>query len=204
MTLSGVRVSAVALVLGVCLAGTVDAFGNYARGEAFVPLSGGLPSLGLRLTRGGAASCMMMASKKERVAGIRMDRKDGGGGKISKPGQGGGINKPGAAPGAGGGEGERERGGAGVAVLTKPPELDKVRPHPACMASDRNSLWPDGPLASKWSTRRMKHPDGARKNTGPPIQSCNACLVFFIFHKKWMQDGCTCRSERAVKQQHCA
>lgn len=60
-------------------------------------------------------------------AAIRMDRKDGGADKISKPG----TSKPGGAPGkgaGGGGAGERESegGGAGVAVLTKPPDVDKV------------------------------------------------------------------------------
>ena len=55
-----------------------------------------------------------------------MDRKDGGAGKVSKPGGGGGVgNKP--TPGGAGGAGEQERGGAGVAVLTKPPDVDKVR-----------------------------------------------------------------------------
>ena len=59
-------------------------------------------------------------------ASIRMDRKDGGAGKVSKPGGGGGL---GGGPGQGAGDGgamDQERGGAGVAVLTKPPDVDKV------------------------------------------------------------------------------
>ena len=59
-------------------------------------------------------------------AALRMGREDGGAGKISKPGTGGGVgNKPGQGAGDGG-AGEREGGGAGVAVLTKPPDVDKV------------------------------------------------------------------------------
>jgi hypothetical protein len=55
-----------------------------------------------------------------------MGREDGGADKISRPGTGGGVgNKPGQGAGEGG-AGERESGGAGVAVLTKPPDLDKV------------------------------------------------------------------------------
>ena len=62
--------------------------------------------------------------------GLRMAREDGGAGKIpSKPGTGVG-NKPGQGAGDGG-AGEKERGGAGVAVLTKPPDVDKVWPR-AC------------------------------------------------------------------------
>jgi len=62
--------------------------------------------------------------------GQRMAREDGGAGKIpSKPGTGVG-NKPGQGAGDGG-AGEKERGGAGVAVLTKPPDVDKVWPR-AC------------------------------------------------------------------------
>jgi hypothetical protein len=74
-------------------------------------------------------------------AEIRMDRKDGGADKISKPG----TSKPGGAPGkgaGGGGAGERESegGGAGVAVLTKPPDVDKVNLSP-CYAP----CWPFAP-----------------------------------------------------------
>jgi hypothetical protein len=59
-------------------------------------------------------------------AALRMGREDGGADKISRPGTGGGVgNKPGQGAGEGG-AGERESGGAGVAVLTKPPDLDKV------------------------------------------------------------------------------
>jgi hypothetical protein len=72
-------------------------------------------------------------------AAIRMDRKDGGADKISKPG----TSKPGGAPGkgaGGGGAGERESegGGAGVAVLTKPPDVDKVSLSP-------RACWPFAP-----------------------------------------------------------
>jgi hypothetical protein len=61
------------------------------------------------------------------VGTVRMGREDGGAGKINKPSTG----KP-VGPGGGGGvtpgdgSGESERGGAGVAVLTKPPDVDKV------------------------------------------------------------------------------
>lgn len=74
----------------------------------------------------GSASCSSSRRPVLRAASWRMDRKDGGAGKVSKPGGGGGVgNKP--TPGGAGGAGEQERGGAGVAVLTKPPEVDKVR-----------------------------------------------------------------------------
>jgi len=66
--------------------------------------------------------------------GLRMAREDGGAGKIpSKPGTGVG-NKPGQGAGDGG-AGEQERGGAGVAVLTKPPDVDKVWPRPLLHAT---------------------------------------------------------------------
>ncbi len=58
---------------------------------------------------------------------LRMDRKDGGADKISRPTGPGKIGNPNTPGGAGaGGERESEKGGAGVAVLTKPPETDKV------------------------------------------------------------------------------
>lgn len=82
--------------------------------------------MGLRFSKEGAAPCLAL-SMKSRSSGIKMDRKDGGSKRIGNPGKGGGVGNPGAAPGGGGdGAGERERGGAGVAVLTKPPDLDKV------------------------------------------------------------------------------
>ena len=65
------------------------------------------------------------------VGALRMAREDGGADKINKPGQGKPVG-PGQGGGVGpneGGGGEQERqGGAGVAVLTKPPDLDKVPP----------------------------------------------------------------------------
>ena len=125
----GTWAAALALSAGViCIAsGAVEAFGNdRGRSTAFAPLSAGLPSLGLRFSKEGAASCLAL-SMKSRSSGIKMDRKDGGSKRIGNPGKGGGVGNPGAAPGGGGdGAGERERGGAGVAVLTKPPDLDKV------------------------------------------------------------------------------
>ena len=58
---------------------------------------------------------------------LKMDRKDGGADKISRPTGPGKIGNPNTGGGAGaGGERESEKGGAGVAVLTKPPETDKV------------------------------------------------------------------------------
>ncbi len=57
---------------------------------------------------------------------IRMDRKDGGATKISKPSGPGKVGNPNTGGGGAGGERESEKGGAGVAVLTKPPETDKV------------------------------------------------------------------------------
>jgi hypothetical protein len=62
-----------------------------------------------------------------RASAWRMDRKDGGAGKIpSKPGGGGGVgDKPGQGAGDGGAA-EKDGRGAGVAVLTKPPDVDKV------------------------------------------------------------------------------
>ena len=71
--------------------------------------------------------------------GLRMAREDGGAGKIpSKPGTGVG-NKPGQGAGDGG-AGEQERGGAGVAVLTKPPDVDKVWPRPLLHATSIRHL----------------------------------------------------------------
>ena len=56
-----------------------------------------------------------------------MDRKDGGADKIARPTGPGKIGNPNTPGGAGaGGERESEKGGAGVAVLTKPPETDKA------------------------------------------------------------------------------
>ena len=57
---------------------------------------------------------------------LRMDRKDGGSEKISRPSGPGKIGNPNTPGGAGVGDREAEKGGAGVAVLTKPPETDKV------------------------------------------------------------------------------
>mmetsp|Transcript_14356 Transcript_14356/g.22273 ORF Transcript_14356/g.22273 Transcript_14356/m.22273 type:complete len:202 (-) Transcript_14356:989-1594(-) len=65
---------------------------------------------------------------------VRMAREDGGAGKI-KPGGGGG----------GGGVGkdgmEGERGGAGVAVLTKPPDVDKVNDFEKKESVDKEPIW---------------------------------------------------------------
>ena len=77
--------------------------------------------------RAGALASTCEARRPAMRAALRMGREDGGADKISRPGTGGGVgNKP--VQGAGdGGAGERESGGAGVAVLTKPPDVDKVR-----------------------------------------------------------------------------
>lgn len=91
------------------------------------------PTVGAQCRRGlvGANACSV---RPLRAMQLRMGREDGGAGKISKPGGGSGVgNKPGQGAGDGG-AGEGERGGAGVAVLTKPPDVDKVM-HllPACV-----------------------------------------------------------------------
>jgi hypothetical protein len=82
------------------------------------------------------------------VGAVRMGREDGGADKINKPGTG----KP-VGPGGGGGvtpgdgSGESERGGAGVAVLTKPPDVDKVPPfasrvrHTQCRIQCSDCYW---------------------------------------------------------------
>lgn len=75
----------------------------------------------------GASMCPAQGGRRPLGLALRMAREDGGAGKIpSKPGTGVG-NKPGQGAGEGG-AGEQERGGAGVAVLTKPPDVDKVCP----------------------------------------------------------------------------
>ena len=74
---------------------------------------------------------LCMSSSQQRVPfgrmPLKMDRKDGGADKIARPTGPGKIGNPNTPGGAGaGGERESEKGGAGVAVLTKPPETDKA------------------------------------------------------------------------------
>jgi hypothetical protein len=90
---------------------------------------GAAPAGGLGRLNGLRSSCTARQRPALRAA-IRMDRKDGGAGKVSKPGGGGGLGgKPGQGAGSGGaGEMEGDGRGAGVAVLTKPPDVDKVGP----------------------------------------------------------------------------
>ena len=109
------------LVLACAVLPSANAF----CGPAFRPDAAfgvGSPA-GLR-SFGRAAVCTM--TSKSPLLGLRMDRKDGGSKKISNPGKGGGVSKPGPGGAGVGGDREQERGGAGVAVLTKPPDLDKV------------------------------------------------------------------------------
>ena len=121
------------LVLVVVACQMASAHGSCDRGVAFAglfnppKLSGGSLLLrGLPVLRRG--STMPPATCSLSAADIRMDRKDGGADKISKPQGPARVGNPGTGGGVGGGEGEREKekGGAGVAVLTKPPETEKV------------------------------------------------------------------------------
>jgi len=103
-------------------------------GGAFGGLTGafvGAPLRAMGLGRGSYVAVSLRPSKPV-VGALRMAREDGGSDKISKPGQGKPVGPGqggGVGPNEGGGAGEQERqGGAGVAVLTKPPDLDKVLP----------------------------------------------------------------------------
>ena len=96
-------------------------------------------SVGMQCRRNarGASACAVQRPLMQ----LRMGREDGGAGKISKPGGGGGVgNKPGQGAGDGG-SGEREKGGAGVAVLTKPPDVDKANELERKEAVDKEPIW---------------------------------------------------------------
>lgn len=91
--------------------------------------------------RAGALASTCEARRPAMRAALRMGREDGGADKISRPGTGGGVgNKPGQGAGDGG-AGERESGGAGVAVLTKPPDVDKMSDLDKKEAVDKEPIW---------------------------------------------------------------
>lgn len=100
--------------------------------------------------RAGALASTCQARRPALRAALRMGREDGGADKISRPGTGGGVgNKPGQGAGEGG-AGERESGGAGVAVLTKPPDVDKVR---TCLRAASPAVLTTGTHASAGKSR---------------------------------------------------
>ena len=123
IAMRGLAVIAIFCHIGPCLSAMYDR-------PAFVGV--GLNRI-LPLARTGEQrkSFLCMSSSQNNVPfgrlPLKMDRKDGGADKISRPSGPGKIGNPNTPGGAGaGGERESEKGGAGVAVLTKPPETDKV------------------------------------------------------------------------------